>query len=145
MSLVKVLRVVLEYGMLLWLLYFTVRVARAIFKDFGSELREEKSESSGEARVTIVEAKGDEALLGRSFAFEGELTLGRGADNDIVIEESFVSHHHAVIFERGSQYVLEDLGSRNHTYLNGEELAGKAYLKPGDLVTIGLVTLKFER
>jgi len=115
MSLIKVLRVVLEYGMLLWLLYFTVRVARAIFRDFGASFREEEGAKADEARITIVEAKGDEALLGRSFAFDGELTLGRGADNDIVIEENFVSHHHAVIFRRGSQYALEDLGSCNHT------------------------------
>ena len=41
--------------------------------------------------------------------------------------------------------MIEDLGSVNHTYVNGQVLQGKAYLKPGDMIRIGMVTLKFER
>ena len=62
-----------------------------------------------------------------------------------MIPESFVSHHHAVLYPHGSQYVVEDLGSTNHTYLNDQVLEGKAYIKAGDVIRIGMVTLQFER
>ena len=71
--------------------------------------------------------------------------MGRGEDNDVVIPEGFVSHHHAVIYQHGSQYVIEDLGSVNHTYVNDQMMEGRAFIKPGDLVRIGIVTLRFER
>ena len=73
------------------------------------------------------------------------LMVGRGRDNHIVIPEGYVSHHHAQIYRHGNQYVIEDLGSINHTYVNGQILEGRAYLRPGDKIRIGLVTLRFER
>lgn len=146
--LLKVLRVVLEYGMLIWLLMFVVRIARWIFRDVKQEFAQQKPPEvqNHEAVLAILSSEaGEEELVKKRFAFSEQITLGRGEDNDVVIPESFVSHHHAVLFKRGSQYVIEDLGSRNHTYVNDQLLTGKAYIKPGDLIRIGLVTMRFER
>ena len=146
--LLKVLRVLLEYGMLFWLLMFVGKISRWIFLDMKEKLQEQKPPElqSDEAVLEVLGSdKGEEGLVKRRFAFSEQITLGRGEDNDVVIPESFVSHHHAVLFRRGSQYVIEDLGSRNHTYVNDQLLTGKAYIKPGDTIRIGLVTMRFER
>ena len=146
--LLKVLRVALEYGMLIWLLMFVVKIARWIFLDAKQQFAQQKPPEvqSHEAVLAILSSEaGEEDLVKKRFAFSEQITLGRGEDNDVVIPESFVSHHHAVLFKRGSQYVIEDLGSRNHTYVNDQLLTGKAYIKPGDLIRIGLVTMRFER
>lgn len=142
----KAVRVVLEYGMLLWLLWFAVRLMKRMFADMRRESAGLKrpETSQNEAVLSVVEAE-EENLSGRRFAFDEQITVGRGEDNDVMIPESFVSHHHAVIYRHGSQYVVEDLGSRNHTYVNDQILEGRAYIKPGDLVRIGMVTLRFER
>lgn len=144
--LLKLLRVALEYGMLFCLLLFFVRVYKAIFKEAHQELRKlnKKVTKASEAILTVVEAT-EADLSGRRFAFSEKIRIGRGADNDIVIPEGFVSHYHAMIFAHGNQYVIEDLGSVNSTLLNDKELAGKAYIKNGDLVRIGMVTMRFER
>ncbi|MBQ1336076.1 MAG: FHA domain-containing protein [Selenomonadaceae bacterium] len=144
---IKILSVIMEYGMLLWLLYFVSRSVRYIWLDMkktGKELSDKAKASAGEAMLTVVES-GDEEQVGRRFAFSDEIRIGRGPDNDIRIFDSFVSHHHAVVFLRNNLYVIEDLGSRNHTYVNDRQLSGKAYLKAGDLIRIGFLTLKFER
>ena len=125
---IKVARVALEYGMLLWLIYFTVSLSRRMFGEVKQELKQHEEE-----------------LQGRRFAFQEEITIGRGAENDVRIPENFVSHRHATIFLHGAQYVIEDLGSVNHTYVNGQPLEGRAYLKPGDEIRVGMVTLRFER
>lgn len=142
----KVLRVLLEYGMLVWLLLMVSRLGRRMFADMHAELQAQRAPETrqDEAVLTVTEA-GEPGLTGQRYAFNEQIALGRGADNDIVIPENFVSHHHAVIFRHGNQYVLEDLGSRNHTYVNGRVLEGKVYLRPGDLVRIGMVELRFER
>jgi pSer/pThr/pTyr-binding forkhead associated (FHA) protein len=141
-----VARVALEYGMLLWLIYFTVSLSRKMFGEVKKEMKRQHKPAvrQNEALLTVVEAS-EEELQGRRFAFQEEITIGRGAENDIRIPENFVSHRHATIFLHGAQYVIEDLGSVNHTYVNGQPLEGRAYLKPGDEIRIGMVTLRFER
>lgn len=144
--LLRVLSVVFQYGVLLLLFRFIARLAQAMFED-AKVLRQEikpREILPDEAVLSVVEA-GDEALLGKRFAFTQGLTIGRSADNDIRIPDSFVSHRHAVVRLVNNQYVIEDMGSMNHTYLNDAILQGKAYLKPGDLIRIGFVTLRFER
>ena len=142
----KGVRVVLEYGMLLWLLWFATKLTRRMFMEIRKESRQQRrpETSQNEAVLSVLEAE-EENLAGRRFAFQEQIAIGRGEDNDIVIPEGFVSHHHAVIYQHGNQYVVEDLGSMNHTYVNDQVLEGRAYIKPGDIVRIGMVALRFER
>lgn len=139
-------RVLLEYGMLLWLIWFALKLTRRMFTEVRREtLRQRRPETSQNEAVLVVLEASEESLSGRRFAFSEQIALGRGEDNDIVIPEGFVSHHHAVIYPHGSQYVIEDLGSVNHTYVNDQKMEGRAYIKTGDIVRIGMVTLRFER
>ena len=144
--LIKIARVLLEYGMLFWLLWFSLKLSKNIFKEIRREnIRQRAPETSQNEAVLSVIAAEEESLQGRRYAFVQQITIGRGEENDIVIPENFVSHHHAFIYQHENQYVIEDLGSVNHTYVNGNALSGKAYIKPGDEVQIGMVVLRFER
>lgn len=142
----KILRVVLEYGMLLWLAYFSVRLSRRMFVAVRGDLRaaaQDRTRTGRTGAALHVIAGG--ALAGRVFPIGSELSIGRSADNDIVIADQFVSHHHVLIYRQENQYAAEDLGSRNHTYLNDGILTGRTYLHAGDVLRIGAVSLRFER
>jgi pSer/pThr/pTyr-binding forkhead associated (FHA) protein len=69
--------------------------------------------------------------------------LGRGMDNEIVLEDPRVSRYHAEIYLRGSEWVLRDLGSTNGTYVNGYGVHERA-LESGDRVSLGGVELVFH-
>ena len=100
--LLRVLSVAFQYGVLLLLFRFIARLAQAMFED-AKVLRQEikpREILPDEAVLSVVEA-GDEALLGKRFAFTQGLTIGRSADNDIRIPDSCVSHRHAVVRLRG--------------------------------------------
>ncbi len=60
-------------------------------------------------------------------------------------EDTFASSHHARLAPHGDVIVLEDLGSTNGTYLNGEPLRGPQPLHPGDRIRIGDSEFTFER
>jgi hypothetical protein len=64
-------------------------------------------------------------------------TIGRAADNAIVIVHDGVSRHHATIVRDGDSFRLSDAGSRNGTYVNGTRLRGSHYLAHGDLIGLG--------
>ncbi|NRY57846.1 pSer/pThr/pTyr-binding forkhead associated (FHA) protein [Clostridium acetobutylicum] len=66
-----------------------------------------------------------------------EITIGRKDDNSIMLNEGYVSGHHARVYLRNNQYILEDLNSTNGTVLNGQKIKSKAYIKSGDEIKIG--------
>lgn len=137
--------VVMQYGILFFLFRFLYRAVRALRPLAASmEARTRAPERSCGAVLTVVEAAGD-GLSGRRFAFEDSVTLGRGADNDIVLDDSFVSQHHAIILRRRNLYAIEDTASANHTYVNDEAVTGRRYLQDGDVVRIGRVRMEFGR
>jgi pSer/pThr/pTyr-binding forkhead associated (FHA) protein len=83
---------------------------------------------------------------GAAFTLEGDqLTIGRDSANEIVINDAEVSRRHARLTFQGGKYVLEDLGSTNGTFVNGQRLAGPRVLKSGEVVSFGeQIVLVFE-
>ncbi|PKN92223.1 MAG: transcriptional regulator [Chloroflexi bacterium HGW-Chloroflexi-6] len=70
--------------------------------------------------------------------------IGRGVENEIVIISNRASREHAIIRRDGRKIFLEDLGSTNGSFLNGERVMGSAQLRDGDQVTIGDVVFTFH-
>lgn len=97
------------------------------------------SEKQEEARIVVLAGK----LAGDKYAIERELTLGRGDQADVKIDDTLISRLHARIFthENGS-YVIEDLDSRNGTVVNGMAIT-KQVLTYGDRIQIGSSLLLF--
>jgi len=83
-------------------------------------------------------------LIGRTFALGDQpLTIGRAADNAVVIASPRASRHHAHIRREGAAFVIYDLGSANGTLVNGQRVQ-RAVLQPGDLIDIGDEVFRFE-
>lgn len=75
---------------------------------------------------------------------EGDNLLGRGPDSLLWIDDENVSRRHARIRIRQGSAVLEDLGSKNGTYLAGRKISEPATLRDGDKIRIGPQTLTFR-
>jgi predicted component of type VI protein secretion system len=74
-----------------------------------------------------------------------EITIGRESTNDIVITDAEVSRKHARLVQQPGGYLLEDLGSTNGTFVNGQRLMGPHSLRPGELVVLGEnVSMSFD-
>jgi hypothetical protein len=71
----------------------------------------------------------------------GVTTIGRSNDSDIKIDNAGVSAHHAKIINDGNDFIIEDIASRNGTYVNGTRVSRKA-LADGDEVVISKHILK---
>jgi len=83
---------------------------------------------------------------GTRVPVEEPVTVGRGDDNTIVLsQDRQVSRHHARVSVAGDSLRLEDLGSANGTFLNGERVKDAQTIGPGDEVRIGGTVLSVER
>ena len=150
--------VALKFGFLLVLYLFLVWVAWSAFRDLrrGRAGRVEPQYSpppdatgmydaseamvpgpldGGEPRLLVNRASGHEEGAVYDIPSYGA-TLGRG-EVEIRLDDPFASSRHARIFREGPVVVIEDLGSTNGTYLNGELLRGPQPLHDGDRIRIG--------
>lgn len=66
-----------------------------------------------------------------------EISLGRGQDNDITINDASVSRHHATITQTSSGFVVKDNGSSNGTFINGNRIQGECTLSVNDILKFG--------
>ncbi len=67
-----------------------------------------------------------------------DFLIGRGSDCEIVLPERQVSRYHVKIRQEDGRYILEDLGSKNGTHLNGKQIKGSVPLQDGDEIQIAL-------
>jgi pSer/pThr/pTyr-binding forkhead associated (FHA) protein len=92
----------------------------------------------GKLIVTLPDQLVQEFDLGKS-----SIEIGRAMHNDIILNDVRVSRLHARLEFTPTGCHLTDLGSSNGTYLNGKPV-NEALLKPGDLITMGSSTLRYE-
>jgi class 3 adenylate cyclase len=83
----------------------------------------------------------DGPLAGQRFSVESQLVVGR-LNADITIEDPLLSRRHALIRPSEGSVEIEDLGSLNGTWVNGERIAGTRRLGAGDVVTVGTTTIE---
>jgi DNA-binding winged helix-turn-helix (wHTH) protein len=91
--------------------------------------------------ITIVEGK----YANQHWALEeDDVVLGRDDIADIVLPERQISRQHIRIFKEGDQYYIEDLDSKNGTWVNGQRIQGIHELYDGDEIHIALaVRMRF--
>jgi hypothetical protein len=93
-------------------------------------------------RLTVVEP---EAQRGQSFELEDELTVGRAPGCGVRVEDAYTSNIHARLFRRDGALWLEDLGSTNGTWVNGERVDEARRLGRGDLLQVGSTVFEVSR
>lgn len=81
-----------------------------------------------------------------SFPLEANmLTIGRGLNNDIVLEDPRISRQHAQLRFKSRRFLISDQGSTNGTYVNGNPVTTEQVLRNGDIVSLGGLELVFQQ
>lgn len=98
------------------------------------------TKAANERPILTVE-EGDRA--GQRITIHGDdFIIGRDEDCDLVLTERQISRQHIRIWHEGDSYYVEDLESKNGTWVNGEQLYGSRRLKDGDRIQLAL-TVRF--
>ncbi len=83
-------------------------------------------------------------LIGRTTFNTDEVRIGRGADNELQIDNLALSRYHASIELVDGFYVLKDFGSQNGTFVNGEKVVGRKPLADNDRIGVGKFVVIFR-
>lgn len=131
-----------RFAFLAILYYFLWRVLRVVYRELGGTARASSRKQLYPLSLVVVSSPHPSFPAGQQFNLATTTTIGREADNNIVLPVRYVSGHHCVIRGQGREWWVEDLGSRNGTYVNGQRVDRPAKIAPNDLISIGGVTLQ---
>ena len=79
---------------------------------------------------------------GREILVRGEMVVGRDPTGDVVMADPEVSSRHARLTSDNGTVSVEDIGSSNGTFVNGQRVTGRRELAPGDRVMVGATVLE---
>jgi pSer/pThr/pTyr-binding forkhead associated (FHA) protein len=96
----------------------------------------------GEPRVFMI-SQGNQAGLTADLA-GGMIMIGRGADCQLILEDDYVSTRHARVVSTPNGIYVEDLGSTNGTYVNGQRITAPTTITLADSVRIGKTIMRLE-
>ena len=167
---------ILKYGFLILLWIFVACTVRSLYKDIETfsprksrahRRKERRARKAGEAPAPVASAAPviptnempisnakptllvviDGPLAGSSVPLTGNtITLGRAASNTVVLDDEFVSSHHARVYTDPAtgQWAIEDLGSTNGTVVNQQRLDAPMILGSRVPVRIGATTFELR-
>jgi len=81
---------------------------------------------------------------GRAYPLGNEASIGRAAGCQITVDDTYVSQIHARVFTRDGQWLVEDLGSTNGTWMNRQRVSGPMVVQRGDRVQVGNTVLELR-
>ena len=112
-----------------------------VLTDIKSALASAEKEAAAKPAALLV-VGGD--LNGTIFDLDKpSLTIGRSPDCEIALEFNGISRNHFKLLANGEEYVLQDSGSKNGTFLNNKKVEADTMLKKGDMIKIGSIALKY--
>jgi pSer/pThr/pTyr-binding forkhead associated (FHA) protein len=111
-----------------------VRPSTAAAATIAKPRRREKRAPRGPTRLVLHSPP---ELAGTSHTLTAEMTIGRAPGCTIAVEDGYVSSVHTRVFGRDGQWLVEDLGSTNGTYLNRRKVTGPSTLRVGDRIQVG--------
>jgi FHA domain len=132
------------------LLYlFLMQVVIAITRDLRKTAAANEGESSRlppvVGRLIVVDSGPSQIAPGTSFNLNPQTTIGRGPTNSIQISETFVSAEHTRMWFRNGVWYVQDAGSTNGTFLNGQPARNALTARAGDIIQVGFIRFKLAQ
>lgn len=145
----------LKFGFLAVLYLFLIWIARSSLRDLVAKgrrgeaqpVRADHHDGSGGSRslhprLVVHQAPGHR--VGTEVDIGLGVTLGRSAQSDVMLDDPYASSVHARVFPRGESVYLEDMGSTNGTFLNGEVIRAPQRLGSDDVIRIGDTEYQYQ-
>lgn len=108
----------------------------------GRETKPPRGRRGTPGRLVVLEPK---ERRGTTYAIANGLGIGREPDNAIVIlGDAYISGHHVKLTVAEGQVWIDDLASKNGTYLNGARLTDRRALHVGDRIQVGYTVLEAQ-
>ncbi|MFN8481741.1 MAG: FHA domain-containing protein [Anaerolineae bacterium] len=132
----------MRLALLLLLYLFIAAVFWLIWRDLRATARQVEQPRRALARLVVEDGGGSQLHAGETFNVLPVTAVGRDLSNTIVLSDAAISGEHCLLSLRDGQWWIEDLGSRNGTYLNGVRVTRPLTVSPGDAISLGRIQFR---
>jgi pSer/pThr/pTyr-binding forkhead associated (FHA) protein len=148
---------ILRIGFLFALWWFVLTVVSVLRRDLqaprdAKPLTPERAPQRPSPRATLRVRKTSTQLIIVEGALSGTIVplgtspivIGRAPDATIVLDDDFVSTHHARLTPNGNHWIVEDLGSTNGTWIDKNRVSTPTVFRPGTQLRIGKTSMELS-
>lgn len=132
---------VLKFCFLALLYLFLFRVVRVVVAETKAPVDADRPAAKprrADRKLFTLRVVEPSSRRGESVPILDDVTVGRAAGCNLVLaDDSFVSQVHARLFRKANDTLVEDLGSKNGTFVNGERVVAPTRLRKGDRIQFG--------
>ncbi len=131
----------------LGLLYlFLVKVVRVVVADLKRQAGVAVPRAArGTGKAQLVVLQGENPARGERFVLSSPIvTIGRNPVNELQIQDNYASGAHTRLTVQDGIFYVEDLGSSNGTFVNGQRIHEPLVLRHGDRIEVGDTVFRFE-
>jgi pSer/pThr/pTyr-binding forkhead associated (FHA) protein len=145
----------LRFGFLLLLWFFVLMAVSVLRRDLSAS---SNTAISGTATKTMKKPPRAARVRARNLvvtdgSLEGTVlplgsapvTIGRAADNTLVVDDDYASSHHARIYQSEGRWIVEDTGSTNGTWIARTRITGATILEPGSPLRVGRTVFELRK
>jgi hypothetical protein len=145
---IDIIILLLRVAVVLLLYFFLWQVLRFVVRDLqgATVVAAGAGQASPYGQLVVLRSGQSGVAAGKTFPLSPSTIIGRSMEHcEIALNDSFLSQQHARLELRGDQWVLEDLGSTNGTFVNDIEVRDATIVEEGDIVRVGRIEMRLVR
>ena len=140
-----ILRLLLIVLLYLFLMQVVIAITRDLRKSTAASADMGNRALPVLGHLVVVDSGPSSILPGTSFNLEPQTSIGRGPTNTILLSDNFISGEHTRLWNRNGTWYVQDAGSTNGTYLNGQPAQDALSARFGDIVQVGYIRFKLAQ
>lgn len=133
---------VTKYGVIVVIYIVLYRIIKTMYLDLRAVKGRDEEEKTGYAIELVDCPDSIDIRKGSVYPISSAVNIGRKEDNEIAVNDPFISSHHASIYMENDRLFIRDIGSTNGTFKNGIRIKNEAELFNGDILKIGRLVFK---
>ena len=133
---------IMKYAIIAIIYLIIIFALRIMYKDIKGGAKKKAVIKKTMGLEVIDRGENFNLRVGAVIPLNNELSVGRKADNLLILGDKYVSSEHARIYRKNTDYILQDLGSTNGTLMNKKKVKGMVVIKKGDEIKIGTSIFK---
>ncbi|MBZ9636850.1 FHA domain-containing protein [Clostridium sp. FP1] len=133
---------IMKYAIIAVIYLIIIFALRIMYKDIKGGAKKKPVIKKTMGLEVIERGENFNLRVGAVIPLNDGLSVGRKADNLLILGDKYVSSQHARIYRKNTDYILQDLGSTNGTLMNNKKVKDRVVIKKGDEIKIGTSIFK---
>ncbi|GCD12525.1 FHA domain-containing protein [Clostridium tagluense] len=133
---------IMKYAIIAVIYLIIIFALRIMYKDIKGGAKKKPVIKKTMGLEVIERGENFNLRVGAVIPLNDELSVGRKADNLLILGDKYVSSQHVRIYRKNTDYILQDLGSTNGTLMNNKKVKDRVVIKKGDEIKIGTSIFK---